>query len=121
MSRFVTITRIFGMTNAVIGLFTAMRPDIAARLAGGQSGRPTHRRIVQVLGARQAVQGLVTAARPHPDVLVLGAAVDLLQALSMLPVAAVLTDSRRPALTSASMAALSATAGAAIVATSEPS
>jgi hypothetical protein len=59
-----------------------------------QRDPPVVRRLVRVLGARHVVQAVVTAPRPTPAVLAVGAQVDLLHASSML-LAAVAASERR--------------------------
>lgn len=105
---FAMASRVFGIVNAATGVVTASRPEWVAKTVRGSTGKPPDRRIVRVLGLRQALQGLATVAAPSPRLLTLGAAVDLSHAASMLPVAAIRPESRHAALISASLAATSA-------------
>lgn len=106
--------RVLAVTQVALGLVTVVR---AGRLAdegwlGLSPGVITQ--IVRVLGARQVVQGVVTAAKDDdPATLVVGAAVDALHAASMLPLVAVRGPYRRRAGLSAALATAAALAGAA--------
>jgi hypothetical protein len=64
--------------------------------------------VVRVLGARQLLQSLVLLAAPSRGVTTGAAAVDGLHAASMLAAAAARPRFRRPALTSAAVATVSA-------------
>jgi hypothetical protein len=68
-------------------------------------------RVVRVLGARQVTQAGLALAFPAEPLLGLGAGVDALHALSMVPLALATPRWRRPALVSGLMAAAFAAAG----------
>jgi hypothetical protein len=72
---------------------------------------PATVRVVRVLGARQLTQAGLALAFPAEPLLGLGVGVDVLHALSMVPVAAAVPRWRRPALVSGLMAAAFAAAG----------
>lgn len=97
--------RAVALGNVVLGAATLLRPGPMAAAVGSPGGQPDAR-IVRVLGTRQCLQGLVTAAVPTSDVLWLGSAVDTAHAASMAPL--LLTRFRRAALISASIAVASA-------------
>ena len=69
--------------------------------------------IVRVLGARTVLQHALVLARPTRGVVLAGAVVDGLHAASMVPVALLWQDYRRPAVVSAGSALASALAQAA--------
>jgi hypothetical protein len=94
-----------------VGAALLARPrDVVRAVAGGSAMPPPV--IVRVLGARQLVQELVLVAKPSRLVLRGAAATDALHAASMVAAALVRPEYRRPALTSAAIAAGSA--GAAV-------
>lgn len=68
-------------------------------------------RVVRVLGARQVTQAGLALAFPAEPLLGLGAGVDALHALSMVPLALATPRWRRPALVSGLMATAFAAAG----------
>ena len=81
---------------------------LAARVSElNRFGRPDSR-IVFLLGARQAVQGIVTSVLPSPFVFRVGATVDVSHALSMVGLAAASKRFRFIALISGGVAAISA-------------
>ena len=98
-----------------------MRTATAARLALGAAGLGQTRRVyrvwsggspssrvllvARVLAARHLLQGAVVAARPSRRMVAAGAAVDGLHGLSMVALAVVSSTYRRPAATSACVAA----------------
>jgi hypothetical protein len=105
--------RVVGVAQAAIGAAMLLAPArVAAVAANGGSVAPLP--IVRVLGARIAVQGAVTAARPSNTGLELGAAVDALHLTSMIALSALVPRLRRSALASAVLAAgsIAAAAGA---------
>ncbi|MGI8695726.1 MAG: hypothetical protein ACR2JQ_03620, partial [Mycobacteriales bacterium] len=69
--------------------------------------------IVRVLGARQAVQGIAQIARPRRGVLLGGAVIDVVHAVSMVALAVLDPRHRRLASTSAAAAIGSAALGVA--------
>jgi hypothetical protein len=97
-------TRALVAAQLLTGALEAFRPDgVVAVLAPG-SGRPP-RWVVRLLGVRRLVQGTLTGVRPRPTVLLLGAAVDTLHALSMLAVPLRWPRHQRAAMLSAAGAA----------------
>jgi hypothetical protein len=113
-------TQVFGAAGAAVGLATVAFAPRAAALAARSGYSVPDARIVRVLGARQAVQGVATALEPSAAVLGLGSVVDLSHALSMVPVIASWTRFRRPATISAALAAASAAMGAVLARRSAP-
>ncbi|WP_375493586.1 hypothetical protein [uncultured Jatrophihabitans sp.] len=101
----------FGIANAAVGAVTVIGARRLAAALAPADRRPASAAVVRVLGARQLVQGVITVAAPEESTLVLGAIVDTLHALSMVPFVAISPRFRRPAAISASLAAASATAG----------
>ncbi len=79
-----TATRVPAAAGAVAGLILLTRPEQAlGRLAPEY---PRQRRwVVRVLGARVLAQHVAVLAAPRPAVLRVAAAVDLLHAVTMLP------------------------------------
>lgn len=102
------------MLNAVrvgYGFARLIRPEpLAGPPAAADYGVRAHT-VDRLLGARQLVQAVVSQAVPTERVLVLGAAVDLLHAASMLAVAGVSGPRRRAALAESVAALGFATAG----------
>lgn len=88
---------------------TATWPD---RLAG-HVATPAAVSVARVLGLRQLAQALLTCGNPSSDILVLGAAVDGLHAVSMMVLAAWLVPWRRAALADTLIASGLAAAGVA--------
>jgi hypothetical protein len=86
-------------------------PGYSAEQRLGGPLDPATLRVVRVLGARQLAQAGLALAFPAEPLLGLGAGVDALHALSMVPVAAAAPRWRRPALVSGLMAAAFAAAG----------
>jgi hypothetical protein len=110
-----------GLTAAVLlrgayGAALCCAPGSVLTLAGGRSAAasPRTRAVARVLGARHLAQALVSAARPSPAVLILGAAVDVLHSASMLALAAVDRPRRRLGLTDSVIAGAFAAGGFAI-------
>ena len=113
MNRLVA-ARGWGAGTAVLGAAMLIRPKAVAGLvsSGASSPNPV---IVQVLGARQLLQGAAVLARTGRRWLLAGGAVvDALHAASMLGAAQWWPRYRQPALTSAAVAAGSAVVGALI-------
>jgi hypothetical protein len=88
----------------------AQPPAVLRSIAGNQGVPPAW--IVRALGVRTLAQAAAEGIRPRPDVLRLGALVDLAHAASMLAAARVWPRYRRAALVSAGTAGASAVAGA---------
>lgn len=111
----VRIARAWAAAVAGVGVGTVVAaPRISAAAAGPGGARPDPR-IIRVLGARQALQGAIIAAKPTPDWVPLGVFADASHALSMVGLAAVSRRYRRPALISGVTATASALVGAAAV------
>ena len=108
--------RVLGAATAVMGAAFLLRPyALANRFSGGRS--TPDNAIVRVLGGRQLLQGAAQIARPVPDVVLGGIAVDLIHATSMLVLSALWPHYRCSALSSAAIASLSAAAGTAVLIT----
>lgn len=106
--------RALALSQVGIGLVTIARASTLAAEPWLGLSPVAVARIVRVLGARQVVQGVVTAARSDdPQTLLVGAAVDGLHAASMVPMAAVPGPYRRLAALSALLATAAAAVGAA--------
>jgi hypothetical protein len=90
------------------GVVLLVRPDLPA--AAGLAAPDLPRGVVRLLGARRVVQAGVELAVPRRGVVLAGAAVDALHALSMLAAALRWPRHRRAALLSAGTAALAAAA-----------
>jgi hypothetical protein len=89
------------------GVVLLVRPDLPA---AGLAAPDLPRGVVRLLGARRVVQAGVELAVPRRGVVLAGAAVDALHALSMLAAALRWPRHRRAALLSAGTAALAAAA-----------
>src|SRR3954467_7867307 len=92
--------RLLGTAVAAVGVALVAAPLRVARALDSRTV-VADPRILRVLGARQVVQGILTAAVPTPPVLFGGAAVDVAHGLSMVGLAVVHRRVRRLALTSA--------------------
>lgn len=107
-----TAVRGFGGVTAALGAAMVIRPRAVAGLVSSGASSPSPV-IVQVLGARQLLQGVaVMASRGRPSLLTVGSVVDGLHAASMLAAARWWPRYRQPALTSAAVAGSSAVIGA---------
>lgn len=102
--------RWFAAVRAGYGLGLLCAPGRAAELSGGAACDTRFRAVARVLGARHCAQALVTACRPSPAVLLLGAGTDIAHAASMLALAAS-HGRRRAGLTDAAAATAFASAG----------
>jgi len=109
----------WGAGTAVLGAAMLIRPRAVAGLVSSGASSPSPV-IVQVLGARQLLQGVAVMARPGRRLLLTGSVVDVLHAGSMLAAARWWPRYRQPALTSAAMAAGSAVVGGLISRRSGP-
>lgn len=98
------MTQVSVVVRGTYGAVLCVAPGTLIRLAGG---RPNARTcgIGRVLGARHLAQAALSAARPTPAVLVLGAEVDLLHSASMLALGILDAPRRRIGLTDAVVAA----------------
>jgi hypothetical protein len=99
-------SRLIGALNLALGVVLLARPERVAR--GVASSVPPGRGWVRLLGARYVAQGAVQASMPKAEVLELSVVVDALHAASMLGMAAIRAEYRRPALLSAAVATGSA-------------
>jgi hypothetical protein len=90
-----------------------VRPDPVRRVLAPHSPSPgLDSTVLRVLGARHVAQGVVTALFPTRRVLTVGAVVDTLHAASMVGLAVLDSDRRRPGLLDASLAGSFAAASA---------
>lgn len=106
-----TVTRLVSGTLAAWGVALLTRPEQAVRLVS--SDRPEPRAwIVRLLGGRLVAQHALVLLRPTRTTVLLGVAVDTLHALSMIGVALLWREYRRPAAVSAATTAASALVGA---------
>ncbi|MGH3852288.1 MAG: hypothetical protein ACRDR6_02075 [Pseudonocardiaceae bacterium] len=101
----------FPAVRASYGAMLLLTPGPVIRLyTGHAAARPT-RVVARVLGARQVLQGLLSAGAPGPIVLALGVEADLAHATSMVCLAAVDRTRRRAGLVDALCAGSFAAAG----------
>jgi hypothetical protein len=98
------------ITRGILGAAELLAPGLLLRVVAGHDTDVRARQVVRVLGAREAVQATVTAVRPSRTILVGGATVDALHALSMVALGVLNRQRRREGLTSAAVAGLFATA-----------
>ena len=98
------MTRGVLVVRAVWGAGCVAAPATVGRLLGLAPGDRRARLLLRVLGARDLGQAVLAATAPPPALLRLGAGVDALHAASMVALAAVSPDYRRPAVTSSAMA-----------------
>jgi hypothetical protein len=99
-------SRLIGVANTALGAFLLARPDEVAPSAAGRV--PPGPGWVRLLGARYLVQGAFQTSLPRPEVLQLSVVVDALHAASMVGLAMLRAEYRRPALISAAVATGSA-------------
>jgi len=99
-------SRLIGVANTALGAVLLARPQEVANAAAGSV--PPGSGWVRLLGARYLAQGTVQASLPRPEVLELSVAVDALHAASMVGLAMLRAEYRRPALISAAVATGSA-------------
>jgi hypothetical protein len=102
---------VLASVRAGYGAIQLAVPGYSAEQQLGGPLDPTTLWVVRVLGARQVTQAGLALAFPAEPWLGLGAGVDALHALSMIPVAAAAPRWRRPALVSGLMEAAFAVAG----------
>lgn len=108
------------VSTACVGWGAAqlLRPEEVARaVCAGRRQPPTW--VTQVLGARLVGQYVAVLVRPTRGMVLTGAAVDVLHALSMVPVAVWWPAYRRAAVVSGGTSAAAAVLGAAAAARSE--
>jgi hypothetical protein len=108
-----TATRTLALARAVSGaLLLVKAPELLRRI---QPGLPPHAvTAARALGARDLLQGAVTAVRPSQAIAHGGAGIDALHALSMVALAVRAPRYRRLAVVAAAQAAASVAAGYAV-------
>lgn len=112
-------TRVLAASQGAAGLVLLVRPDdVLDALAPGPTYPP--RWLVRLLGARVVVQQAVVAISPTRRLVLLGVAVDLLHAVSMVAAAARWPGQRRAATVSAVAATASAALGLAAAPAAPP-
>jgi hypothetical protein len=95
----------FAVARAAYGSALLVAPGPLLRLAGGNgSGNGGGVAVARILGGRHVAQALATAGHPGRLRLYAGAAVDGIHAASMLGLAALSAEERRPALIDATVA-----------------
>jgi hypothetical protein len=105
-------TRLLAGASAAWGAVQLAAPERVAHAVQGASPRALVW-AARVLGARVVVQNAVVLGRPARAIVLAGAAVDALHALSMVPAALLWPEYRRPALVSGGLAAVNAVLGVA--------
>jgi hypothetical protein len=95
-------------------LCCAPGPMLALAGGSGADASPAARTVARVLGGRHIAQAVLSAARPTPAVLALGAGTDVLHSASMMVLAALDRPRRHPALADSLVAAAFAAAGCAL-------
>lgn len=115
----ITAGRLVQVARTAYGLLLLGVPERSPELAGQDAPDPVVTGVVRILGARHLAQAAMTGTRPSTMALRVGAAVDGLHAASMVLLARVSPEDRRPALVSAisatgfSLAAVLASGGGA--------
>jgi hypothetical protein len=101
------------LVRAAYGAALCCAPGPMLRLSGGPgaAASPGARAVARVLGGRHIVQAVLSAARPTPAVLALGAGADVLHSASMIVLAALDRPRRRLGLSDGLVAAAFAGAG----------
>jgi hypothetical protein len=102
--------------QAVLGAALLAQPVRIGQLVTARRGQDPAAWLVRILGLRMLAQGTVELVRPGRKLVLAGAAVDLLHALSMVGVGLLWPRFRRAALASAGAATATAAAGAATAA-----
>lgn len=105
---------VFAALRSGYGVLLVAMPATMVSIMGGAQADRRSAAVARVLGVRQIVQGAVTAGRPGPAVLALGAEVDVAHSVSMLALAMLDRTRRRTALVDASVAGTLAVAGTAL-------
>jgi len=103
--------RLVELARAGWGAGLLIAPDRVSALVRGVTPDDRARAVIRVLGARQLLQGALSAVSPTPAVLAVGVWVDSLHALSGVLFAAVDRRRARPVLLDAGLAAALAAAG----------
>jgi hypothetical protein len=106
VTRVAAICRGVVVARAVWGAGCLAAPAAVGRVLGLAPGDRRALLLLRVLGARDLGQAVLAGTDPPPALLRLGAGVDALHAASMVALAAVSRDHRRPALISAALAAV---------------
>jgi len=105
------LTRLVAVPRALWGAAMLLRPgDVTRSVCGG--GPEPAAWIVRVLGVRLVAQNVVTFARPTREVVLAGAAADVLHAASMVAARVRWPDHARPIWVSGTTSAGSAAVGA---------
>ncbi|HEX5291067.1 MAG TPA: hypothetical protein VFX25_19580 [Streptosporangiaceae bacterium] len=101
------------LARAGYGAALCCVPGWILRLEGGPgaAASPGVRAVARVLGGRHLVQAVLSAARPTPAVLALGAGTDMLHSASMIALAALDPPRRRLGLSDSLLAAAFAASG----------
>jgi hypothetical protein len=105
------LTRLTAAGWLGVGAYLVTRPEQALAVVGQPAPPQALVAITRVLGARTALQNVVVLAAPTRPVVLVGAAVDVTHALSMLGAALRWPAYRRAALASAAAAATAAALG----------
>ena len=113
--------RLVQFARAGWGAGLLITPDRTSALVPGVTPDGRARAVIRVLGARQLLQGALSAVSPTPAVLAVGVWVDGLHALSGVLFAAVDRRRARPVLLDASLAAVLAAVGWGLDAQRRPS
>jgi hypothetical protein len=102
--------------RAAYGAALCCAPGAMLRLEGGAGADsdPQARAVARVLGGRHLAQALLTAARPTPAILALGAGSDVLHSASMVALGLLDQPRHRLGLTDGLIAASFAAAGASL-------
>jgi hypothetical protein len=103
-----------------VGALLVTQPARALGMVGQAAPPPGLVTVTRVLGARTALQNLVVLAAPVRPVVLVGAAVDVTHALSMLVAARLWPAYRSAALASGALAATAASGAAAAVGLRHP-
>ena len=113
--------RLVQFARAGWGAGLLITPDRTSALVRGATPDGRARAVIRVLGARQLLQGVLSAVSPTPAVLAVGVWVDGLHALSGVLFAALDRRRARPVLLDASLAAVLAAVGWGLDAQRRPS
>ncbi len=97
--------------RAAWGIALLLAPDAVLRSVGYRRTDPRARRVTQVLGGRELLQGLIASQHLSRSSILSGAAVDATHAVTMLALAIRHPTYRRPAAASSLAAASVAIAG----------
>jgi hypothetical protein len=92
------------VARAAWGVGCIAAPATVGRALGLAPGDRRARLLLRLLGARDLGQAVLAGSAPPPALLRIGAGIDALHAASMVGLAVVSKDYRRPALTAAAIA-----------------